>query len=73
MAEMISANEAEFVPMPEPMADIIAGNEDFEAPQRGSQPVWLEMMDEGGHTLRLIVARPDADGELWVLAPLRRG
>lgn len=68
MAVMIPANEAEFVSMPEPMVDIIAGNGDFVVPQRGSQPVWPEMVDKGGRTLRLIVAHPDADEELRVLA-----
>jgi hypothetical protein len=71
MTELIGSSEAEFVPMPESMADVFAGNGDFRAPGRGSDPIWLEIVDEAGQLFQLIVARPDADGELWVVAPRR--
>jgi hypothetical protein len=68
---MIPAEETEFVPKPDGMVDIIAACGDFAVPERGSEPVWLELADEDGRTLRLIVARPAADGELWVTAKAR--
>jgi hypothetical protein len=71
MEAMIPAQETEFVPMPDGMVDIIAACGDFELPKRGGEPVWLELADEDGRTLQLIVARPAADGELWVLAKAR--
>lgn len=69
MEVLIPSYQADFVPMPDGMVDIIAACGDFAVPERGSEPVWLEMADENGRTLRLIVARPQEDGELWVLAP----
>lgn len=71
MGDLIPAAEAEFVPMPEGMVDIIAGSCDFRVPEDGSEPVWLELVDESGRMFQLIVARPAADGELWVLAPVQ--
>jgi len=68
MTGMIPASKAAFVPMPDPMVDVIAGNSDFRVPVRGGEPVWLEMIDEDGRVFQLIVARPAADGELWVIA-----
>ncbi len=70
METMIPAGQATFVPMPDGMVDIIAASPHFDLPERGSEPVWLDMSDDDGRTLRLIVARPGADGELWVLAAL---
>lgn len=57
--------------MPEDMVDIIAASPDFTLPARGSGPVWLDLVNEDGSIIRLIVARPAAAGELWVLAPVR--
>ena len=66
---MIPADQGVFVPMPDEMVDIIAASCDFEVPERGSDPVWLEINDDNGRTLRLIIVRPKERGELWVLAP----
>ena len=71
MDQMISSAQAAFHPMPEGMVDIIAANPDFRLPARGSGPVWLDLVNEDGSIMRLIVVRPASDGELWVLAPAR--
>ena len=68
MDTMIPAGQATLPPMPASMVDIIAASDDFELPERGGEPVWLEPADEDGRILQLIVALPAADGELWVLA-----
>lgn len=72
MEEMLPAGDVWFVPMPEAMVDLIAQSSDFTPPERGGPPVWLNLAGEQGAQMCLIVARPKADGELWVLAPARR-
>ncbi len=71
MDDLIASSSAEFVPMPEAMMDVFCGNGDFEAPRRGSGITWLEMIDPAGQMFQLVVARPKADGELWMVAPAR--
>lgn len=69
MDRQIAAADAVFRPLPDEMVDVIAGSPDFRPPAPGSPPVWLQLEGEGGGHAVLIVARPQADGELWVVAP----
>lgn len=71
MEEMLPSDELWFVPMPEDVVDLIARSSDFTPPERGGPPVWLNLVGEHGGQHCLIVARPCADGELWVLVPIR--
>ena len=58
--------------MPDDMVDLLATSPDFRPPEAGGRPVWLQLEGEGGGNGVVIVARPRADGELWVVAPARR-
>lgn len=69
LGQQIPAADAEFRRMPDEMVDLLATSPDFSPPARGSAPVWLQLdADNGSHAV-VIVARPEADGELWVLCP----
>lgn len=70
--QQIPATAAAFRPLPEDMADLITASPDFRPPERGAGPLWLQLESEGDHHGVLIVARPAADGELWVIAPRER-
>jgi hypothetical protein len=65
----ISASEAVFRPLPDDMVDLLVASSDFSPPERGSTPVWTRIVSEGGRVVELVLARPAADGELWVIAP----
>ena len=67
----IVAADAMFRPLPDEMVDIIAAAPDFHLPERGGEPVWLQLAAEGGGAAELVVVRPNADGELWVIAPAK--
>ncbi len=69
LEDQIPAGEAAFRRMPDEMVDLVASSPDFRAPPRGGAPVWLQLEAEGDRHAVLIVARPEADGELWVIAP----
>ena len=69
MDRQISAREAAFRSLPDEMVDLIAGSADFRLPERGGAPVWLQLAADGDRAMELVVARPAADGELWVIAP----
>lgn len=71
MAQQIAASEAEFRRMPDEMVDVLATSPDFRPPAAVSAPVWLQLEADGGRHGVVIVARPAADGELWVIAPRR--
>lgn len=66
--QQIPAGKAAFRPLPDEMVDLIASSPDFRAPQRGGEPVWLQLEADGDHHGVVIVVRPQADGELWVVA-----
>ena len=65
---VIPASTAVFRRLPDEMVDIVVASPDFTVPGRGTGPVWLQL-ETGGGTATIIVARPAADGELWVIAP----
>lgn len=69
LERQLAAGDAVFRRMPDEMVDLIAGSADFRPPAPGSPPVWLQLAGEGGGHAVLVVARPRADGELWVVAP----
>lgn len=69
LEQQIPAAEAVFRRMPDEMVDVLATSPDFRPPERGAGPVWLQLESEGGGHAVVIVARPEADGELWVVAP----
>lgn len=69
LEKQIPAGEVEFRRMPDEMVDILSTSRDFRPPERGSAPVWLQLEAEEGRHAVVIVARPVADGELWVIAP----
>ncbi|WP_100867956.1 hypothetical protein [Novosphingobium kunmingense] len=71
LAQMIPASAAEFRRLPDEMVDLLLTSPDFRPIERGGPPVWLQLEAEGDHHAVVIVARPDADGELWVIAPQR--
>ena len=73
LERQIPAGEAAWKPMPDNMVDLLATSPDFRPPAAGGPPVWLQLEGEGGGNAAVIVARPRADGELWVIAPARRG
>ena len=50
------------------MVDVLLSSPDFRPPERGGVPVWLHLEAQGGGHAVVIVARPAADGELWVVA-----
>lgn len=68
LTQQIPAAQAAFRKMPDEMVDLLATSPDFRPPARGSAPVWLQLEAEGGSNAVVIVARPVADGELWVIA-----
>lgn len=65
----IAASDTAFRRMPDEMVDLLSTSPDFSPPERGGAPVWFQLETEGGGHAVMIVARPAADGELWVLAP----
>jgi hypothetical protein len=69
LGRQISAREATFRPMPDEMVDLLASSPDFTPPAKGSGAVWFQLEAEGGGGAELVIARPMADGELWVVAP----
>lgn len=69
LEQQIPAPEAVFRRMPDEMVDVLLSSPDFRPPERGGAPVWLQLEAEGGGHAVVIVARPEADGELWVVAP----
>lgn len=72
MEELLPAYDLWFVPMPDSMVDLISLTSEFTSPTRGGPPVWLSLAGEDGAQRYLIIIRPNADGELWVLAPARK-
>ena len=52
------------------MVDLLASSPDFTPPAKGSGAVWFQLEAEGGGGAELVIARPMADGELWVVAPM---
>lgn len=68
LMEQIPAANAAFRRMPDEMVDLLATSPDFLPPARGGAPVWLQLEAEGSAGAVVIVARPEADGELWVIA-----
>lgn len=71
MEKLLPACDLWFVPMPDSMVDLIAKTSEFTTPVRGGAPVWLSLAGEEGSQMYLIIIRPNADGQLWVLAPAR--
>jgi|GEM_PF-2020038 len=69
LEQQIPSAEAVFRRMPDEMVDVLATSPDFRPPERGGAPVWLQLEGEGGSSAIVIVARPEADSELWVVAP----
>lgn len=69
LEQQISADAAVFRRLPDEMVDVLATSPDFQPPARGSEPVWLQLDAGGRNHAVVIVARPEADGELWVIAP----
>jgi len=69
LEQQIPASEAKFCRLPDEMVDVLATSPDFRPPAIGCGPVWLHLEVEEGSNAVLIVARPSADGELWVIAP----
>ncbi|WP_340587304.1 hypothetical protein [Erythrobacter alti] len=69
LEQQIPAAEAKFRRMPDEMVDVLSTSPDFRPPARGGAPVWLQLEAEEGHHAVVIVARPEADGELWVISP----
>jgi hypothetical protein len=69
LEQQIPASEAKFRRLPDEMVDVLATSPDFRPPAPGSGPVWLQLEAEEGRHAVVIVARPRADGELWVIAP----
>lgn len=73
LGQQVPAADAVFRRMPDEMVDLLATSPDFFPPVRGSAPVWLQIeADDGSHAV-VIVVRPEADGELWVVAPRSSG
>jgi len=73
LGRQIPADRMAFRRLPDEMVDLLAASPDFRPPEIGGGPVWLQLeTDEGGSAV-VIVARPRADGELWVVAPERFG
>ena len=72
LEQQIEASEAEFYRMPDEMVDVLSTSPDFRPPASGGRPVWLQLEADGGGNAVVIVARPIADGELWVIAPRRK-
>ena len=68
LERQLSAGEARFRPLPDEMADLLAASPDFRPPERGSGPVWFQLVAEDNHAAELVLART-SDGELWVIAP----
>lgn len=71
LEQQIPAAEAAFRRMPDEMVDVLATSPDFLPPAPGSPPVWLQLEGEEGSNAVIIVARPMADGELWIIAPTK--
>lgn len=71
LTQMIPAAGAEFRRLPDEMVDLLLTSPDFRPVTCGGPPVWLQLEAEDDHHAVVIVARPDADGELWVIAPQR--
>ncbi|MGY6550477.1 MAG: hypothetical protein ACXIT4_01140 [Erythrobacter sp.] len=71
LEQQIPADEAEFRRIPDEMVDVLATSPDFRPPASGAVPVWLQLETEEGRHAVVIVARPRADGELWVIAPAK--
>ena len=71
LEQQIPCAEAVFRRIPDEMVDVLATSPDFRPPERGAAPVWLQLEGEGGSNAVVIVARPEADGELWVIAPAK--
>lgn len=69
LAMQVPAAKAAWRRMPDDMVDLIASSADFRPPSPGGPPVWLQLEGESGGHAVVIVARPVADGELWVIAP----
>lgn len=69
LEQQFEASEAEFRRMPDEMVDVLSTSPDFRPPPSGGGPVWLQLEAVGGKNGTVIVARPAADGELWVIAP----
>ena len=69
LEQQVPASETVFRHMPDEMVDLIASSTDFGPPERGGAPVWLQLEAEGDRRAVVIVARPAADGELWLVAP----
>lgn len=72
METQLVSSEAVFRRMPDAMVDLLTTSPDFALPARGGPPVWLQLEGEGGQHATLVVARPQADGEFWVIAPAAR-
>lgn len=70
LEKQIPAAEAVFRRLPDEMVDIFVSSPDFRLPAVGGAPVWLNLESDAGNHSVVIVARPHADGELWVIAPL---
>lgn len=64
----IPASTAVFRRLPDAMVDIVIASPDFVVPECGTDPVWLQL-ESKDKSATIIVARPVADGELWVIAP----
>jgi hypothetical protein len=69
LEQQLPAGEAEFRRLPDEMVDVLATSPDFRPPAPGGGPVWFQLEAEEGRHAVVIVARPRADGELWVIAP----
>lgn len=68
LGQQIPSSAAAWRRMPDEMVDVLATSPDFRPPKQGDPPVWLQLEAEGGGNAVVIVARPEADGELWLIA-----
>lgn len=73
LEQQIPSVDAIFRRLPYDMVDVLASSPDFYPPAAGGPPVWLQLESEEGPGAVLIVARPRADGELWVIASAKGG
>ena len=69
LEQQVPSKDAVFRRLPDEMVDLLATSPDFQPPLSGTGPVWLQLESENGSAAVVIVARPKADGELWVVAP----
>ena len=69
LEQQLASSDVAWRRMPDEMIDVLTTSPDFRPPVRGAGPVWLQLEAEGGGHGVVIVARPAADGELWVIAP----